>query len=1035
MKNNLLLLRYLLLIGIFMLCSFAEAQTVSGVVSDASGPLPGASVIIKGTKNGTQTDFDGKYSLKEVTSDAVLVVSFVGYVTQEVSINGRATINIKLKESASQLNEVVVVGYTSQTRADLTGSVASVDISESIKVPVTNAAQLLEGRVSGVQVVNSGQPGTSPKITIRGFGTSNNTNPLYIIDGVQTDDASILNSIAPSDIQQMNVLKDGAASIYGARASNGVIIITTKSGGYNMSEPKISVDFYTGNSTADNLPSLLNTQQHGEMIFQSLANDGAVLTHPQYGSGASPVIPVKLLGISVNATVKPGGGTNWMKAITTSGKTQNASVSVQNGNKTGKYFMSFSYLNREGILLNTGFKRGTTRLNSEFKLKDKVRIGEHLSASFSNITNPGMGSQVDNALRSSPLIPVYDDNGNLAGTYSSAAGLGNSRSPVAGLVRGKNNHNKSFRAFGDVYLEADINDDLTFKSTISGSIEAFNGESFQSLDPEHSEPISTNTLRLFDSNNYSWTWDNTLKYNKTYGKHSVNFLVGIEALATNSDGKGVNRSGFLFETPDFYLLNNGSGATNVDYAYKQNSSLFSLFGTVNYSYEGKYLASATVRRDKSSRFIGKNKSDTFIAFSGGWQIDKESFYPQDAMISNLKLRVSYGELGNQTLPTDNPTINISSLNENLANYSFDGTSITTGAMLSQVGNPNLKWETSNSTNIGADLGFFNNDLSLSVEYFSIKTNNLITRDNSLISSTAIDAQAPLVNVGSIKNTGMDISVGYQKETNSDWSYSISGNISSYKNVVTSLISDFQVGRTNLRGGAVTRTQVGKPISSFYGRVVDGIFKSESEVTAGADQGFVTAADGVGRFRYKDLNNDGVINDEDRTFIGSPHPDFTFGFNFNTAYKSFDLSVFLSGSVGNDIYNYEKIFTDFPTFFNGNRSTRVLDSFSASNPNGSLPALSQTITNSETQPNSYFVENGSFLRLKNVQFGYTFSSDVTDKMGVDSFRFYLQGSNLLTITGYKGFDPEVISNDNLSLGIDYNTFPVSKIITLGVNIKF
>jgi len=1035
MKNYLPYYRSLLILGIFMVCGFANAQTVTGTVTDANGPLPGASVIIKGTTNGTQTDFDGNYTLNNVASNAVLVVSFVGYVAKEVNVNGQSTVNIKLQESASRLDEVVVVGYSAKTRGDLTGSVASVDVSESIKTPVTNAAQLLEGRVSGVQVTNSGQPGTAPKITIRGFGTTNNTNPLYIIDGVQTDDPTILNSINPNDIKQMNVLKDASAAIYGARASNGVIIITTKSGGYEMAQPKVSVDIYSGNSIADNLPRLMNTQQHGDMIFQSLINDGAAVTHPQYGSGATPVIPTKLLGIPVNATVKPGGGTNWLEAITRSGKTENISMSLQNGNKTGKYYMSASYINRDGILEFTGYKRGVTRLNSEFKIKDKVRVGEHLSASFSNITNPDVGSQIDNALRSSPLIPVFDDAGNLAGTYASSAGLGNARSPFATLFRGRNNHNKSFRSFGDLYVEADVYDGFTVKSQISGSIEAFDSESFQALDPEHSEPVATNTLRVGNSNTYSWTWTNTINFSKVYGDHSINVLAGVESVENISDGNGVSRTGFLFETPDFYLLNNGSGAPNVDFAFKSRNAIFSYFGTANYTYKGKYLFTGTLRQDRSSRFLGNNKTGTFYSVNGGWIASKESFYPKNAWVNYLKFKISHGELGNQTLPADNPTINISSLNENLANYSFDGTSISTGALLSQVGNPNLKWEVSTSTNIGADLGLFNNSLSISVEYFDIRTRDLVTRDNSLISTTAIDALAPLVNLGNVKNTGVDFSSSYKKETNSGWSYGVSANVSVVDNQVTNLISKFQLGRTDLRGGAVTRSLVGAPISSFYGRVVEGIFRSEAEVSAAPDQGFTTAAAGVGRFKYKDINNDGVIDDKDRTIIGNPHPDFTYGANLNVAYKGIDLSVFISGSAGNDIYNYERIFTDFPTFFNGNRSARLVDSFSASNPNGKYPGLSQTITNSETQPNSFFIEDGSFMRIKNVQLGYTLPKNISDKMGMSSFRLYVQGTNLLTITGYKGFDPEVVSNDNLSLGIDFNSFPVSQIFSIGANIKF
>jgi hypothetical protein len=373
-------------------------------------------------------------------------------------------------------------------------------------------------------------------------------------------------------------------------------------------------------------------------------------------------------------------------------------------------------------------------------------------------------------------------------------------------------------------------------------------------------------------------------------------------------------------------------------------------------------------------------------------------------------------MGNQTLPADNPTDNISSLSEVYANYVINGSSVAVGAKLDQVGNPNLKWETSESTNFGVDLGFFENKLYLSAEYYIIKTKDLITRDNSLISTTAIDANAPLVNLGSVENKGFDFSLGFHDQTDSGFRYGFDLNLSQYKNEVTELISEFQTGSGGFRGGAITRTEVGRPISSFYGRKVTGF-------------------DDDGRFTYEDVNGDGVINDEDRTYIGSPHPDFTYGINLDLGFKGFDVSAFFTGSKGNDIYNYEKIYTDFPTFFNGNRSTRVLDSWTPDNPNATLPALSQTITNSETNPNSYFVEDGSYFRLKNLQIGYTIDSNFTDRIGLDMFRVYLQGTNLFTITDYNGVDPEIISYDNLTLGVDNQTYPLAQIYTLGLNIKF
>jgi TonB-linked SusC/RagA family outer membrane protein len=1003
-------------------------QTITGTVTDDLGaPLPGANVLVKGTTNGTQTDFDGNYTITANSND-VLVFSYIGFARQEVAVNGQSIINVQMAEDASQLSEVVVTGYSTQTRGDITGSVASVDISEATKAPLVNAAEALEGRVTGVTVTNAGTPGASPKIVIRGFGTSNNTNPLYIIDGVQTDNPSILNSINPGDIQQMNVLKDGAAAIYGARASNGVVIITTKSGQYNQAKPTVTFNTYTGVSRATSLPNMLNAQQHGEYIFEALRNDGATVSHPQYGSGPTPVVPTTIQGYtrvespgSTNrvprvATVKQPNGTNWFDAITQNAPTQNFDLSVSNGNETGRYFLSANYLNREGILNETGFKQGVTRLNSEFKIGKFITIGEHLNASFSR-QQEGTLEAINMAYRFSPLVPVFDDEGDFAGTGPASTGLSNTRNPVALLARGQDNYNKIFRVFGDLYLQAQLYDGLTFKTTISGNIENFTQRRFQALDPEFSEPLATNTLFEQDINNYSWTWNNVLNYNTVFGEHSINALVGVEAVADNSKGKGISRTGYLFETPDFYLLNNGSGNPNVDFAYEGGNTLFSIFGTANYSYQGKYFATVTLRNDKSSRFLGDNQSQTFPSFSAGWLISDEDFFPNDGVVSRLRLKASYGQLGNQSLPASNPTINISNLNEGLANYSLDGSSISTGAILSQVGNPNLKWETSVTTNFGFEMGLLDNSLNISFEYFDIDTQDLITRDFSLISTTAIDASAPLVNLGDIQNTGFDLGIGYTHETDFGLTYSIDANISHYKNEVKNLISAFQIGRTDLRGGAVTRTEVGRAISEFYGRRVTGF-------------------DSSGRFTYEDVNNDGTIDDDDRTYIGSPHPDFTYGVNLAASYKGFDMSAFFSGSQGNDAYQYQKIFTDFPTFFGSNQSTRVLDAWTPSNTNATLPALSQTITNSESQPNSYFVEDASFLRLKNLQIGYTFNEDLVSTFGLDMLRIYLQGTNLFTITDYTGLNPEVISFDNLSLGVDgpNPVFPLAQIFTIGLNIK-
>ncbi len=1016
---NLKLLKSALLFGVLMCFGFVSAQTISGNVSDATGPLPGATVIIKGTLQGTSADFDGNYSIEASAGD-VLVFSFVGYSSKEVTVGDQDTINIVL-EPSNELDEVVVTGYGTQTRGSITGSVGSVDVSEAVKTPMTNAAEALQGRVSGVTVTNNNTPGAAPKIVIRGFGTSNNTNPLYVIDGVQTDDASVLNSINPNDIEQMNVLKDGAAAIYGARASNGVIIITTKSGGYNMDKAKVSFDSYSGVANAVNLPELLNAEQHGQMLFDSTRNDGIAWNHLQYGSGSSPMVPTTINGYTrvmsydpivrgaATATVQPGG-TDWLDEVLRSAKVQNASLSLENGNSSGKYLMSVNVLNREGIQLHTFFKQANTRLNSEFKVSDKVRVGQHLNVSFSNRNSE---NRIQEALRMNPLIPVYDADGYFGGSQTAVL-TGNSRNPVAGLYRSRDNFNKTFRAFGDVYVNAEIADGLKATSRLSGMIQYYNGRFFNALDPEHGEPISTNTLSESDWNRTTWTWTNSVNYVKTIGDHNINALVGIEAVDEAGKGKSISRSGYLFETPDFYLLNNGSGNPNVASAWAGSSSLFSIFGTATYDYQGKYSFTGTVRQDTSSRFKGDNKTAIFPSFSGGWLVSNEDFFPKEGALSRVRVKASWGQIGNQTLPADNPTINISNLSESLGNYALDGSNASLGAVLSQVGNPNLKWETSEALNYGVEVGLFEDALTMNLDLFNIKTKDLVTRDYSLISSTAIDAGAPLVNLGNVENKGFDFSLGYNKSNTDGFSYSVQANISHYKNEVTQLISAFQSGSSGFRGGAITRTEVGQPISYFFGREVTGY-------------------DSSGRFTYRDVNGDGSISDDDRTYIGSPHPDFTYGLNFSASYKNFDMSLFINGSQGNEAYNYDRIYTDFPTFVSGNRSTRVLDSWSSGNTDAALPALSLSISNAETQPNSFFVEDASFIKLKNLQIGYTLKDEVS-KIGAESLRIYVQGTNLFTITDYTGFDPEIPSGNNLTLGVDENVYPTSRIMSIGLNLK-
>ncbi len=1018
------------LLAITLLCfGLAKAQTVSGTVSDNLGPLPGANVLVKGTTIGTQTDFDGNYTLLDAGSDAILVFSYIGYKTAEAAVDGQDTIDITLEQDASKLDEVIVTGYGTQTRGEITGAVATVEMADAVKLPVQNAAELLQGRVTGVNVTNSGTPGDAPKINVRGFGTSNNTDPLYIIDGVQTDDNNALNNINPADIKQLTVLKDAAAAIYGARASNGVIIITTNGGSYNMDKPTVSFDIYTGFGELAHKVDLVDVNQHADLTWQSLVNQQAIngVTEPpfhaQYGGAdgnSGPVVPTTIVGaarngVPFNTTVKPNGGTDWIDAITQTAPTSNVSFSVANGTDTGKYYLSASYLDRQGIVKHTGFTRGNTRLNSEFRVgnKKKLTVGQHLNVAYSKAAR-GTVDATEFALRITPLIPVRNDAGLFAGTEG--VQLGNSNNPVADLYRARNDYEKNYSFLGDIYADYKVTDKLNVKTTFAGGFNILNLRTFAGIDPEAKESRSNATLTEGDVTQYNWSWTNTLNYRNTFGKHSVNALAGIEAIEERGKGKTIQRSSYLNEDPSFVLLSNGIATPNVSEAFDGSTTLFSIFGTANYDYDGKYFLTATLRNDKSSRFIGDNQSQTFPSISGGWEISKENFFNNEGFVNRLKLRASYGELGNQTLPIRNPAQNGYFQSQQYADYSFNGGSIQDGVILTQVGNPDLKWETSKSINVGLDFAIIKSKLSGYVEYFNIETKDLIVRDNNAVSLTAIDAGAPFVNFGTVVNKGIDFQLSWNDQIGEDFSYSISGNLSTVKNEVTEFKAPLQGNSDGIRKGQVTRTEEGDEISYFYGREITGLTPE-------------------GRFIYRDVNGDGVTDTADRTKIGSPHPDFTYGANLNANYKNFDISFFFQGTEGNDIWNYNKVFTDFGFFFDGTRSTRVLDARSPSNPNGSFVALSATSQNNEDEPNSYYVEDGSYIRLKNATIGYTLPTSALDDLGVSSLRIYVTGSNLFTITDYEGFDPEVIPIDNLTLGLDRQINPLSRMIIFGANFKF
>ena len=1014
---------------------FAQ-DSISGSVSDANNnPIPGATIVVEGTNIGVVTDFDGNYQINASTGDQ-LTFSSLGFSSQTITVGTQSMINISLAASVDILDEVVVSGYQTQSRRTLSGAIGTVDTDEAFKTQVTNSAEALQGRVAGVQVISGGAPGAAPIVRVRGYSTTNDNNPLYVIDGIQTTDSNVMRDINPKDIENISVLKDGSAAIYGARASNGVIVVTTKKGSYN-SKNTFEVDANYGLSTVTRKPDMLNLQQHADMTWQSILNDGNVPTHPQYGNGAKPQIPTFLnvpmpsgqAYVGAQARVQPGG-TNWLDELFETAETKQVSLSASGGSESGRFRLSANYLNQGGVMVYTGYERASTRLNSEFKIGDKITVGSRLNVTFDK-ESTAPNDPIQRATGSSPLVPVRDTNGNFAGTYTNASRLGIHNNPISELYRSKDDYNKNLRAIGDMFLKWDITPQLSFKTAAGIQMRDLHGRYFTALNPEHGEALSVNTLSEQHFRQDEWSVTNTLNYKNTFGDHTLDLLVGTEALKQSFKGSQILRTDYLYESPEFYLMSNGAGTPVVSYANQSSSSIFSVFATANWSLGGKYFATATVRKDDTSKFAKATADAVFPSGSFGWLMSQEDWF-DSSVFDILKLRLSYGELGNQQIGGSNLDVNISDQNEFIAYYNFNGAGLASpGATLISKGNPNLTWETMTAMNFAFDMGFLDNKLTATIDVFKNETNGLVGEDTNKISTTAIDSSAPFTNLGSMESTGFDFSLSYGDESSSGLRYNLSANITKSTNEVTELIASSYTGFGD-RVGSVSRTEVGQPLAYFYGRNVLGIFQNDAEVAAHATQ------DGAapGRFKYEDVNGDGVINDNDRTKIGDPHPDFLFGVNLNLEYKNWDLSMFVNGSIGNDIFDNTALYYESPAFFNSNRSTKVLDAWSPSNPDATYPALSETILNNEfTSSNSFFIRDGSYVRLRSLQLGYTLPDSLTSKLGASSARIYYNGTNLLTLTDFDGFDPDVPNGGSLLLGWYTGQYPSNSTSSIGVNIKF
>jgi TonB-dependent starch-binding outer membrane protein SusC len=1067
-----------------LLCwsALAQDRLVTGKVtngSDGSG-VPGSSIIIKGTSTGTTTDANGNFKINVKTANPVLVISSVGFNKKEIAVGTQSTVEVSLEEDVNTLNEVVVTGYGTQSKRDITGAVAVLDGKKLLNVPAANLGQAMQGKVTGVTVGNDNSPGGGVAVRIRGFGTINDNSPLYVIDGVPTK--GNLSTINTNDIESMQVLKDASsASIYGSRAGNGVVIITTKKG--KGGKPKFTYDGYTGSQSPWRTLDLLNSEEYLKLYWDGrtrVANETAMVngalpanptlpnvaffggqtatpTYPDYYAlpvgrimNGNPAADPSLYNYNnrylITQVVKSGKGTDWLDEIFDPASIQNHNIGVSGANESSRYAISMGYFDQSGIMKYTSFKRYSVRANTEFSVSKKIRIGENIQVAYGERVGQANGNQSESnpvsfAYRMQPYIPVYDIKGYYAGTAGDPA-LSNSRNPVAELYRNKDNKGKEIRLLGNVYAEVDVMKDLVLRTSFGGDYTTFNQRIYRANDPESAEAAGTNTLSANNSYDFTYTWYNTATYNKTIAnRHKINVILGVEAVGSYFENLAAGRTGFVSDDlANRYLSAGSKEITNSNSAGEWK--LASEFGKLNYILDDKYLVDLTLRRDRSSRFAKDFRSAYFPAASAGWVVSKEGFMKDLTAVSFLKLRYGWGQTGNQEIGNYNAFSTFGSAPEN-SFYNLTGSvsSPTQGYELTQFGNATAKWETTTSSNFGLDARFLKDKLSVSLDVFSRRTSDMLFPVEIQFSQGV--AAAPFRNIGEMLNSGVELGLNYEGRVGKDFGYNVGVNYSSYRNEVVKTNGDpktLYAGFSNLRlpTGTVSYTQQGRPLSSFYGLTIDGIFQTDKEASEYLPQ-FGSAYNKAGFFKFKDTNGDGKIDDNDIGFIGSPHPDFSLGLNLGLSYKSFQLDVMGQGVFGNKIFNYVRYWTDFPTFA-GNRSRRALEgAWTPSNPNATL-AIFGIKEQFSSRPSTYYLEDGTYFRLTNIQLTYNLEKNLLSKIGLGSAAIYVQGQNLATFTGYTGLDPEVnlrnySTGSDRQLGVDEGIYPAYRAMLVGLRIGF
>ncbi|MCB0553798.1 MAG: TonB-dependent receptor [Phaeodactylibacter sp.] len=1008
----------------------AQERTVTGTVTSAEDGLGiiGANILVKGTSSGTITDFDGKYELKVSGNDAVLVFSYTGMETQEVPVGTQTVINVTMGSDVLMIEEVVVVGYGVQKKSVVTGAIASLDAEDIGKTPVLRIEQALQGKAAGVQVTNSsGQPGDAITVRIRGAGTTGNADPLYVVDGLPVGGIDYLN---PGDIESIEVLKDAAsAAIYGARAANGVVLITTKSG--QEGKMQLSYDGYYGIQNAWRQLSMLNAREYA--LIQNEAAAASKLSIPF----ADP-----------NSL---GEGTYWQDELfTENAPIMNHQVAVTGGNKVSTYAGAFSYFSQEGIVGGdkSQFDRYTARINSVHEVSKHFTFGQNLS--FTHIdrrsvdSNNEFGGPLMSALNIDPITPVFETDPDKLAAYDPNAVKdkdGNvyaiskyaTQEVVNPLARLEvtNGKYKLDKVVGNAYGELELLPRLKLRSSFGIDLAYGTNNSFRPVFFLNAAQISSES-RVDKSVDrwFNWIWENTLSYNIGLGSHNFAFLAGTTAQENNYENLAGGKSGLVFSDFGNAFLNtavNEESATAGGGAAQ--SSLLSYFGRVTYDFQSKYLFTGIIRVDGSSRFGANNRFGVFPSFSAGWVVSQEPFLLNNEVLDFFKIRASWGQNGNQEIGDYRWASTIATG----AGYSFgDGTVFTSGSVPSTVPNPDLEWETSEQTDIGVDLRFWRGKLAVTADYYIKKTIGLLV-DAPI--PGIVGNNAPTVNGGNVENKGVELAIDYRNNAGA-LDYNIGVNFSYNKNEVTAInnAEGVLVGAGFSTYGSVSRAAIGFPIAYFWGLQTDGLFQTEADVEnyVNGDGGLIQPNAAPGDIKFVDLNGDGVIDDDDRTIIGNPTPDWTYGANFSANYKDFDFGLFLLGTVGNELFNGTRRH-DLTT---ANMPARFLDRWTGEGTSNDIPRSTATDPNGNfSKISDFYIEDGSFLRVKDVQLGYSLPQSALSVLNIQRARIYIAAQNLLTFTNYNGFDPEIGARSALDIGIDRGIYPQARSYRMGVNIVF